>query len=43
MSPAKHSCPPNALPFSSKPAAESAHRSYTNVPAAGLSAATPIG
>jgi hypothetical protein len=31
---------PNALPFSSKPAAESASRFYTDAPAAGLSAAT---
>jgi len=30
----------NALPFSSKPAAESVSRFYTGVPAAGLSAAT---
>jgi hypothetical protein len=32
--------PSNALPFSSKPAAESAPRFYTDVPAAGLPAAT---
>jgi hypothetical protein len=29
-------CPLNALPFGSKPAAESALRSYTDVPASGL-------
>ena len=35
-------CPPNALPFSCKPAAESAPQFYTDVPAAGLSVCNGI-
>ena len=36
-------CLANASPFSCKPAAESAPRFYTNVPVAGLTAATALG